>query len=161
MAYAGMTLLERTGGRAGARGDVRPLIESLRRGARMRCPACGNGALFRAFLKVADACPACGEALHHHRADDAPPYFTMLLVGHFIVAGVLGLEQTLAPPQWLHFALWLPLTVILSMALLPRIKGALVGFQWANEMHGFAAAGEAQREVPALPSHPHTAPRTR
>ena len=56
----------------------------------MKCPACGKGAMFNAYLKVNDRCPACGEELHHHRADDAPPYFTMLIVGHIVVALVLA-----------------------------------------------------------------------
>lgn len=117
----------------------RNLADALLRGARLKCPACGTGRLFRAYLKVADTCPDCQEALHHHRADDAPPYLTMVIVGHVIVAGVLALEQAVAPPQWLHMALWLPLTVLLSLVLLPRIKGSIVGLQWANGMHGFSS----------------------
>ena len=113
------------------------LPEAVLRGLRHKCPACGNGRLFRAYLKVADACPDCHEPLHNHRADDAPPYFTIVIVGHIVLPGVLILEQTAAPPEWLHLALWLPLTIILSLALLPPIKGALVGLQWANRMHGF------------------------
>src|SRR3569832_1697452 len=31
------------------------------RGLMGRCPHCGEGKMFRAFLKVADNCPACGE----------------------------------------------------------------------------------------------------
>ena len=83
------------------------------------------------------ACGSCGEELHHHRADDAPPYFTMLIVGHVLVGGALSLEKAFAPSMWVHMALWLPLTLVLSLWLLPRIKGALIGLQWANRMHGF------------------------
>jgi uncharacterized protein (DUF983 family) len=110
---------------------------SIWRGLLGRCPNCGQGRMFRAYLKVAGYCPACGEALHHHQADDAPPYFTMLIVGHVIVASVLGVEVTWHPAIWLHLAIWLPLTVLLSLWLLPRVKGAIVGLQWANRMHGF------------------------
>jgi uncharacterized protein (DUF983 family) len=95
--------------------------------------------MFRAYLEVVHACGTCGEELHHHRADDAPPYFTIVLVGHMVVAGALALEQALAPPSWLHFVLWLPLTLALSLLMLPRIKGALVGLQWAHRMHGFGS----------------------
>tara|TARA_B100002003_G_scaffold234020_1_gene247460 strand:+ start:302 stop:580 length:279 start_codon:yes stop_codon:yes gene_type:complete len=91
-------------------------------------------------LKVRDDCATCGLGLHHHRADDAPPYFTMLILGHILVTLVLMLERAAAPPLWLHMSLWLPLTVILSLLLLPRIKGALIGFQWAHRMHGFGEA---------------------
>lgn len=118
----------------------RDIKTALFRGWRQRCPACGHGALFRKYLKVHDACPACREELHHQRADDAPPYFTMVIVGHVVVAGVLALEKAIAPPSWVHLALWLPLTVAMSLILLPLIKGALVGLQWALRMHGFGDA---------------------
>ena len=108
------------------------------RGAGHRCPSCGTGSLYRAFLKVDDHCGHCGQALHHHRADDAPPYFTIFIVGHIILAGVLYLEQAYAPSTWIHALIWVPLTLLMTLLLLPRIKGALVGLQWALGMHGFA-----------------------
>ena len=92
----------------------------------------------RKFLKVADHCPHCGEDLSHHQTDDAPPYFTILLVGHIIVPALLTVELIWHPPMWLDFVIWLPAIVILSLLLLPRIKGAVVGLQWAMGMHGFA-----------------------
>jgi uncharacterized protein (DUF983 family) len=119
----------------------RDVWRALRRGLGLRCPNCGRGALFRRYLKVWDACPDCGEALHHHRADDAPPYFTILIVGHFIVGGILAMERALAPPGWVQSAVWLPMTLTLALILLPRVKGALVGLQWALYMHGFDPAG--------------------
>ena len=123
---------------------------SMWRGFRGRCPNCGKGRMFRAYLKVADQCPACGEALHHHQADDAPPYFTMMIVGHVIVAGVLAVEVEYHPAMWLHLAIWLPLTVLLSLVLLPRIKGAIVGMQWANHMHGFSQGDRPDAPVRTL-----------
>jgi uncharacterized protein (DUF983 family) len=121
------------------RAGHRDVSLAMRRGLFMRCPHCGKGKLFSSYLKVVDRCSTCGEELFHHQADDAPPYFTMLIVGHIIVAGVLALEVGLHPPIWVHMAIWLPLTVILSLSLLPVIKGAIVGLQWANRMHGFAS----------------------
>src|SRR5262245_3064855 len=79
------------------------------RGLSQRCPSCGAGRLFGRYLKVRDHCPACGEALHHHRADDAPAYVTILIIGHFVVGGVLALERGLSPPTWVQLATWLPL----------------------------------------------------
>ncbi|MEN6544308.1 DUF983 domain-containing protein, partial [Parvibaculum sp.] len=84
-----------------------------------------------------DECPHCGEALHHHRADDAPPYFTMLIVGHIIVPIILAVEVEYGPPVWIQMTIWPLLTAALSLLLLPRIKGAVVGLQWAQRMHGF------------------------
>jgi uncharacterized protein (DUF983 family) len=123
----------------------RSVLLSLLRGARLSCPACGKGAMFRRYLKVADSCPACGEALHHHRADDAPPYFTIVIVGHVVVGLMLAVEMAYRPPLWLHAAIWLPLTLLLALLLLPPIKGALVGLQWALLMHGFDPDAEEEK----------------
>ncbi|WP_420391733.1 DUF983 domain-containing protein [Acuticoccus sp.] len=112
-------------------------FESILRGARRRCPRCGTGRLFEGFLKVRHDCASCGEALHHHRADDAPPYVVMLIVGHVVVGAMLYLEIAYAPAMWVHAAIFLPLTVAMSLLLLEPTKGALVGLQWANRMHGF------------------------
>jgi uncharacterized protein (DUF983 family) len=123
----------------------RPIFGALLRGAALKCPACGIGAMFRRYLKVANNCPHCGEALYHHRADDAPAYFTIAIVGHIVVGLVLAVEVAYHPPLWLHAALWLPLTVILALLLLPSVKGTIVALQWALFMHGFSpdAEGEA------------------
>src|SRR3954469_2658296 len=120
----------------------RDFSTAIRRGLMGRCPNCGKGKLFRAYLKVADSCPACGEDLHHHRADDAPAYFVILIVGHIVVPLVLLVETEFAPPYWVHWMLWVPLTLGLALGLLPPIKGAIVGWQWAHEMHGFDARGD-------------------
>lgn len=117
----------------------RPVWRSMLRGARLKCPACAEGAMFSGYLKVAHTCPACGEELHHQRADDAPPYVVITIVAHIVVGALLWAEVAYQPPVWLHMAIWLPLTVILSLALLPPVKGALVGLQWALRMHGFGS----------------------
>ena len=115
----------------------RPLRGALYYGFLGRCPACHRGHLFRAFLKVADRCPDCGTELHHHRADDAPPYFVILILGHIIVPLALWVEMAYAPPMWVHAAIWIPLAFGLALGLLPRVKGAIVALQWALRMHGF------------------------
>jgi uncharacterized protein (DUF983 family) len=113
---------------------------AMLRGWRGHCPNCGKGRMFCAFLKVADRCPACAEALHHQRADDAPAYFVILIVGHIVVPIALSVETAFAPSYWLHAALWTPLTLGLSLYLLQPIKGTLVALQWALRMHGFNPA---------------------
>jgi uncharacterized protein (DUF983 family) len=117
----------------------RPMGDAMWRGWRMRCPACGQGRMFGRYLKVNDTCPSCGLELAGHRADDAPPYFTILIVGHIIVPLMLLLEQHVQPPEWVHMALWLPLTLLLCLWFLPHIKGTLIGLQWARRMHGFGS----------------------
>jgi uncharacterized protein (DUF983 family) len=134
--------------------DTRSWPAAVLRGLNCRCPACGVGRLYSSYLKVIPVCPSCGEELHHQRADDAPPYFTMFIVGHIIIGGLLVLEKTLAPATWIHLVIWLPLTLILSLWLLPKVKGGLVGLQWALRMHGFG--GETDDTAP----EPQPAPPT-
>ena len=122
----------------------RPLGLAMRRGFVGRCPNCGKGRLFHAYLKVIERCEVCGEDLSHQRADDAPAYFTIVIVGHFVVAGVLA-SETVAPytPFWVPVLFWGALALASSLWLLPRIKGTLVALQWANRMHGFGGPEHA------------------
>lgn len=126
----------------------RNVWQAMGRGVAGTCPACGKGRIFGKFLKVNAACAVCSTELHHHRADDAPPYFTMMIVGHVIVGGVLAVERAFTPATWVHMALWLPLTVILSLVLLPMVKGALIGLQWALRMHGFGTGADPAAPQP-------------
>ncbi|MBI4723797.1 MAG: DUF983 domain-containing protein, partial [Rhodomicrobium sp.] len=114
---------------AAAQADHRPVLPAVLRGLRRCCPQCGSKTLFSSYLSVSDDCAACGEELKHHRADDAPPYFTIVIVGHIVVSSLMTVELAYGPPLWLHLLIWLPLTVILSLLLLPRIKGGIVGLQ--------------------------------
>jgi uncharacterized protein (DUF983 family) len=116
----------------------RSLREAMTRGFMGRCPACGRGRLFRSYLQVVNACKVCGEPLSGHRADDAPAYITLLIVAHGVGAGILMSDEL-----WPHSSLlwvvlfWLAATIVASLLILPRAKGAIVGQQWALCMHGF------------------------
>jgi uncharacterized protein (DUF983 family) len=102
--------------------------------------------MFGKYLKVADTCSACGEELHHHQADDAPPYFTMMIVGHVVVPLVLVVEKIWHPDVSIHFMLWTAVVLSMTFALMPAVKGAIVGLQWANRMHGFDPAHRSEVE---------------
>jgi uncharacterized protein (DUF983 family) len=117
--------------------ESRDLVAAVRRGGFGTCPRCGEGKLFHGLLRVADGCGSCGEELHHHRADDAPAYITILIVGHVFLPVVLGVEEFFSPPIWLHMLLWGTTIPAACLALLRPIKGMIVGLQWANFMHGF------------------------
>ena len=123
--------------RDSASGEKRDVWTALKRGFRGRCPRCGEGKLFRAFLKVADHCSVCGLDFTPHRADDLPAYLVIVIVGHIVVPTALFIETDYSPPVWLQLAIYLPLTLVLSLALLQPVKGAVVGLQWALRMHGF------------------------
>nr|WP_085787235.1 DUF983 domain-containing protein [Ketogulonicigenium robustum] len=121
------------------RTQVRPTGRSIARGWRGRCPACGEGRIFSGYLKVADHCPHCNEALYHQRADDGPAYLTILIVGH-LMAIAMHITWSVFRPAPVVMACTFSVGVIaLALYLLPRMKGAMIGLQWAKRMHGFGA----------------------
>lgn len=119
----------------------RAVFPSIMRGFKRRCPACGEGRAFAGYLKLAERCSVCDTALGQIRADDFPPYLTIFAVGHLIVPLVLWSEQTVVPPMWVQMTVWPLLTLILSLLLLPLMKGAVVGLMWALRLRGSETQG--------------------
>ena len=115
----------------------RPLGPALLRGFRLRCPGCGKGPMLHSYIKVRDTCPSCAEELLHHRADDGPAYLTILIVGHMVAPLLLVVFRIWRPEPLVLFAIFEVGCLALSLYLLPRLKGAVVAFQWARRMHGF------------------------
>ncbi|BCM82492.1 hypothetical protein mvi_09530 [Methylobacterium indicum] len=113
------------------------------RGFRNRCPHCGEGRLFHRFLKVRQSCEVCGMELHHHRADDLPPYLVIFVVGHLVGWAVLETEMRYDVPLWFQMTLWPTVALVASLLLLQPTKGAVVGLQYALGMHGFSAIRRA------------------
>jgi uncharacterized protein (DUF983 family) len=129
--------LPKTWTRETALAEKRDVWTAMKRGFRGRCPRCGEGKLFRAFLKTADSCSHCGQDFTPHRADDLPAYLVIVLVGHLVVPPALFIETNYSPPVALQLAIYLPITVLASLVLLQPVKGTVVALQWALRMHGF------------------------
>ena len=138
-----MTKLERTEPpielvASGLDAPERPVRLAVLRGWRRKCPSCGTGPLFKSYLKVCDTCPVCREELRHHRADDGPAYLTILIVGHVMAPSLLIAFETFRPDPLVLFSFFAVGCVTLSLYLLPRLKGAIVAYQWAKRLHGFS-----------------------
>jgi uncharacterized protein (DUF983 family) len=117
--------------------DDRPLWPSVRKGWHRRCPNCGAGPLLKSYLKVHDECSVCRENFTHQRADDGPAYLTILIVGHLMAPFMFFAFVTWRPDPLVLFTIFAIGCVGLSLYLLPRLKGAMIAFQWARFMHGF------------------------
>jgi len=98
-----------------------------------RCPNCGEGQLFEGFLKVSPRCEACGFDLAKADSGDGPAVFVILIAGFLVAFAALIVEIKFRPPIWLHMVIWLPLTVVLCLALLRPFKGALLAAQFMNK----------------------------
>ncbi len=134
------------------RGDTseRSLMTAMSRGFLGKCPHCGKGRLFPRFLKVTDKCATCGEEFHHHRADDLPAYLVIVIVGHIVVGAFMGAERMFDLTTWQHLAMWVPITLAMTIGLLQPVKGAVVGLQWAARMHGFSGRPDELDTHPEL-----------
>ncbi len=104
-----------------------PLRTVLWRGARGCCPACGQAPAFAGYLRVVDHCDHCLAPLGSLRADDAPPYFTILIVGHLLVPLMYFMETAWHPELWVMAAVFLPASALFAMAVLRPVKGATLG----------------------------------
>lgn len=122
-------------------------LRTLARGALGRCPKCGEGRLFGRFLKVVERCSVCGEPYGHYRADDAPPWLTILLVGHITVPVILFVEETFEPPPWVEFAVYLPLVLLLTLLILPRCKGVILAILWRMKAEGSEILPDDERTL--------------
>lgn len=104
---------------------------ALTLGFRRRCPSCGEGRLFQGYLRVVAKCQVCSAELGLYRADDAPAYFTIAIVGHIAVFALLMIEKTMTLPMWQLGAILVAATLAATLVLLPRIKGTLIGLHWS------------------------------
>jgi uncharacterized protein (DUF983 family) len=125
-------------------GDRKPVLRSFWRGLTRHCPNCGEGKIFSGYLSVQEHCAVCGNNNEQYPADDAAPYFTIFITGHILIPLVLISNQYWETST--ELAVFLPLTLVLTLALLPFIKGGVIGVEYAMGV---------VREV--LPSKPHAA----
>jgi uncharacterized protein (DUF983 family) len=107
---------------------------AIGRGLLGRCPACGKSHLFNGFLRVVTECSVCGAPLGLARADDAPPYITILITGHIVVPLLFMVDRMGEPPIWVMSAIFLPLTFFLALGLLRPVKGGTVGLMLTLNM---------------------------
>jgi uncharacterized protein (DUF983 family) len=114
---------------------VRPTLPvALARGLVGRCPNCGQGKLYRAYLKQVEYCKSCGERFGDIESDDAAPWFTILIAGVF-AAPLYFLFQGLLLSYFAVTMVLISLIIVaLILLLLPRIKGALISAFWFSRL---------------------------
>lgn len=115
----------------------RPAWPAIAKGLRQRCPKCGEGSIYERYLKLAPACPVCGEDLSHARADDGPAYLSILVTAKIMGTAMLLVFEAFQPSPYVLAGVFSVGVVALALFLLPRFKGLIVGVQWAKRMHGF------------------------
>ena len=114
-----------------------PLWRAMTRGVIGRCPRCGQGRLFRAFLKPVDQCGCCDQDWSHQRADDFPAYASLFITGHLVAPPAVHLARDSSISSAMAAAIILTITAALAVGLLQPCKGAIIAVQWRMGMHGF------------------------
>lgn len=110
------------------------ILATIKRGLRLRCPACWNGKLYSGFLKVQESCSHCSLPLKEHDAADGPAYVVMSVMSIKVVVLALILEFTMNPPVWLHIITWIPFTIIGSLILLRFTKSLFIAIQYHHKI---------------------------
>ena len=104
-------------------------------GLQCRCPRCGHGRLFRAYLKVAPRCASCDLDLAFADSGDGPAIFIIFIVGFLVVALAAITSSLVSLHPLVHLAIWLPVTLVLCLALLPPFKGVMIALQYRHDAH--------------------------
>ena len=102
---------------------------SLSAGLRCRCPRCGEGKLFRGYLKIAPSCDRCGLDFSFAEPADGPAFFVMSGVGILITALWAWWAFAFQPPVWAQFAVVFPAMIGGCLASLRPVKAWLVAEQ--------------------------------
>mgnify|MGYP001356946320 CR=1 FL=1 len=104
-------------------------------GLRCHCPRCGRGRLFAGYLRLAQRCPECELDFAFADSGDGPAVFVIFLVAPIVVILALVVGSMAPIPPWMHLVLWIPVTLLLSLLLLPPFKGVLVNLQYRHDAH--------------------------
>lgn len=104
--------------------------QAVMHGIVLRCPQCGQGKLFKSYLKQNVACAHCHQDLQQFRADDGPAWLTILLTGHIVVPLLVYIVSHDIMPYWAQIVLMFSLTTLLVFGLLPSCKGAFIAVLW-------------------------------
>jgi uncharacterized protein (DUF983 family) len=122
----------------------KPLVSPYVAGLACRCPACGKGRLYDGFLTLAPRCEACGLDYGFMDSGDGPAIFVIMIAGAIVVTAALITEVKYQPPFWVHAALWLPLTLLVTLWPLRAVKSLLIALQF----HHKAAEGRLIQRAP-------------
>lgn len=101
-------------------------------GIACRCPRCGEGPLFRGYLKVLPRCESCGLDLEFADSADGPAIFIIFVVGFIVIGAAAAVEAMFHPAPFVHLLLWIPATIILSLLLLRPFKATMIALQFRN-----------------------------
>lgn len=122
-----------------AKESDRPLLEmhefwgqlaiAMWAGARLRCPVCGKGHIFRSLVAMNKRCEQCGTVFEPEPGDFAGGLMlAMGVTGILVTFGALALEMLLHLSLDTQVWIWGVFTCVFLVVGYPVLKGAWLGF---------------------------------
>ena len=102
-------------------------------GLSCRCPRCGKGRLFRSFLGVMPQCEVCGLDLAFANSGDGPAVFVIFIVSPVVILLAVLFEALVHPAPYVHLIVWIPVTILLCLALLRPFKATMIALQYRHD----------------------------
>lgn len=115
--------------------DQYPQLDPFSTGLKSACPRCGQGQLFSGYMKLKPKCTACGLDYSFVDTGEGPAVLVMLVVGFVILGSALWLDSQFALAIWLQILIWLPVSVLLSLFLLRKMKAVMIALQYRHKAH--------------------------
>ena len=109
-----------------------PTLSAWRTGFQGRCPRCGEGRLYSSFLKIAETCGVCGLDMSKEDAGDGAVPFIILIVGAIGVGLGAWVMFTFETGVLAPILVAVPVSIILTLVLMPKVKGLLVALQYLH-----------------------------
>ena len=100
-----------------------------------RCPTCTKGHIFKSYLKLNPVCSACGCNFSASQTGDGAVVFVIMIVG-LIICGIFAYVAITHPEisATVEIMIFVPLAVLLSLAVMPPFKGLMLAAQIKNHI---------------------------
>lgn len=119
----------------------------LWRGCRRRCPRCGQGPVFRNFLRMHDDCSACGLKFMHDQGD-LWVYIIVVDRALFILPLIGMLYFKLYNPYSIWFVLFAVALIVSLFGTVPHRNAICLGLDyWARHKWGDLAPKSDSAEI--------------
>lgn len=104
------------------------MLRAAWEGMRLRCPACGQGRIFRTFSAMNSECPHCGVVFEREEGD----FLGAMVVAYsitavLIAAGILIVEVLTDLDATAHAVIWSVLAALFLILTYRNMKGIWIG----------------------------------
>lgn len=110
------------------------MLDSLLRGARLRCPCCGFGRLFRSGFTMYDRCNACGERYEREPGQWFGAIYINLGLTVLVAVGGFLLTQSLTTLTMSEqLTIWMPVAAVGPVIFFRFAKGLWTSIVFLGE----------------------------